>query len=82
MIKLYIRESCPFCQKIMSFVKDLNLKDGEDYEFVDAEQGTPGREVVLKVGGQGQVPFMIDGDTNMYESDAIIEYIKKKFGKF
>ena len=36
-----------------------------------------GREVVLSVGGKGMVPFLIDGDISMYESDDIVAYLKK-----
>jgi glutaredoxin 2 len=79
MIELYIRESCPFCQRVIGVVKELNLQEGEDYVLIDATQGTPGREKVLDVGGRGMVPFMIDGDANMYESADIIGYIREKF---
>lgn len=80
MIQLYSRNSCPFCQKVLRVIAEMNLKEGVDYELIDASQGTPGREVVLKVGGKGMVPFLIDGDTNMYESNDIIDYIRKKLG--
>ena len=81
MIKLYIRFTCPFCQKVMAKVEELNLKEKEDYEYIDSEEGTPGRKVVLEEGGKPQVPFMIDGDTKMYESADIISYISEKFTK-
>ena len=79
MIKLYIRYECPFCQKVLKKLKELDLEEDEDFELIEAGQGTPGRGTVLEVGGRGQVPFMIDGDTHMYESDDIIDYIVNKF---
>lgn len=76
MIELYMRDGCPFCQKVIQTARDLGLKEGGDFTVIDAAQGTPGREVVLTRGGKGMVPFMIDGDLSMYESVDIIEYLK------
>lgn len=80
MIQLYIRHNCPYCQKVLRKTEEMNLQEGVDYQLIDAAQGTPGREVVLKIGGKAMVPFLIDGDTNMYESEDIIAYIQKKLG--
>jgi len=67
MIKLYIRQECPFCQKVIGKIKELNLVIGTDVELIDASEGTPGRGIVLEIGKKAQVPFMIDGGVNMYE---------------
>ena len=66
---------------VMGTTKELDLEKGKDFELIEAGEGTPGREVVLKEGGLPQVPFMIDGETKMYESGDIVEYLKKKFSK-
>jgi len=79
MIKLYMGARCPFCQKVLKAAGRLGLEDGKDFTTIDAAVGTPGREVVLRVGGKGMVPFLIDGDTAMYESDDIVAYMEKKF---
>lgn len=76
MIELYINTRCPYCQKVLKAADQFGLKDGEDFKTVDATTGTPGREVVLRVGGKGMVPFLIDGKTSMYESDDIVTYLK------
>jgi len=34
---------------------------------------------VVKLGGKSQVPFLVDGNTMMYESDDIVQYLKSKF---
>jgi glutaredoxin 2 len=43
--------------------------------------GAPSRKVLLKLGGKEQVPFMVDTDKGvmMYESEDIIEYLKKNY---
>lgn len=77
MIELYVSARCPYCKKVLTAAGEFGLKEGKDYVTVDAVAGTPGREVVLRVGGKGMVPFLIDGDTSMYESDDIVMYLKK-----
>jgi glutathione S-transferase len=81
MIKLYVSARCPFCQKVLSAAGKIGLKDGKDFTTIDAAPGTPGSEVVVRVGGEYMVPFLIDGDTAMYESDDIIAYLKKNVGR-
>ena len=78
MIQLYVREGFPFCKKVETAAATMGLIAGSNFEIVDAAPKTPGRDVVLKVGGKGMVPFLIDGDISMYESDDIIEYLKTK----
>ena len=75
MIELYLRNDCPFCRKVVNAAREFELKEGEDFIIIDAAVGTPGRDVVLKTGGKAMVPFLIDGDVSMYESDDIISYI-------
>lgn len=79
MIELYVRKGCPFCQKVEQFAQQLGLKEGEQYQLIDAAPKTPGREKVLQLGGKAMVPFLVDGDLYMYESDDINQYLKNKF---
>lgn len=81
MMELYIRTECPYCQRVMKSLEMMELKEGENYKLIAAGEGTPGRKVILEVGGKGQVPFLIDGETNMYESGDIVEYIREKYNK-
>ena len=76
MIELYMRDGCPFCQKVVQAAAEFGFKEGEDFTVIDAAPETPGREVVLNKGGKPMVPFLIDGDTCMYESGDIITYLK------
>ena len=80
MIELYVSARCPFCQKVLAAAGKMGLKEGKDFSTIDAAPGTPGSEVVVRVGGEYMVPFMIDGDRSMYESDDIIAYLKKNAG--
>lgn len=78
MIKLYVRKGCPYCKKVELAAEQLGWQQGKEYELVNAAPGTPGREIVLRVGGKAMVPFLIDDQTSMYESDDIVNYLKEQ----
>ena len=79
MIELYIWNSCPFCQKVLRAAENMGLEEGTDYTIIDGGPGTVGRMTVQSRGGKSMVPFLVDGDVAMYESDDIIAYLKDKF---
>jgi glutathione S-transferase len=78
MLELYVRDGCPFCRKVLDAVRELGLKEGEDYRVIDAAPNTPGRQTVLEIGGTAMVPFLIDGTHSMYESDDIVAYLRQQ----
>ncbi|EMJ64723.1 MULTISPECIES: glutathione S-transferase N-terminal domain-containing protein [Leptospira] len=78
MMKLYQFQSCPYCAYVRDEFQNMELVVGKDYELVEAGRGTPGREEVVKLGGQNQVPFLVDDDIRMYESREIVKYVKLK----
>jgi len=78
MIQLYLWRSCPFCQKVIRAAEELGLKEGVEYNAIEAGPGTKGRDIVEKTGGKAMVPFLVDGDVSMYESDDIIAYLRDK----
>lgn len=78
MYDLYILDSCPYCRKVMDFMKS----DGIKYHKID----TSNKDNVLRlmtIGGKDQVPFLYNDETDdkIYESDDIIEYLKKAGAK-
>jgi|LakMenEpi03Aug12_release.lakeMendotaPanAssembly.Ray.scaffolds.fasta_scaffold163367_1 glutathione S-transferase len=79
MLELYQREDCPFCRKVRVVLNELEL----DYICRISHTGSKQREIMLKLGGQPQVPFLVDQDKGilLYESDAIVEYLHKTYGK-
>ncbi|XDD44954.1 glutathione S-transferase N-terminal domain-containing protein [Leptospira sp. WS39.C2] len=79
MIRLYQYDSCPYCYRVRSAIQTLGLNEGKDYVLVEARNGTPGREEVIRLGGISQVPFLVDGEVKMYESLDIISYLQNKF---
>ncbi|HXG53496.1 MAG TPA: glutathione S-transferase family protein [candidate division Zixibacteria bacterium] len=77
MIKLYDFRSSPNCQRVKVVLEEKRLP----YETVPIdlrkkEQKTPG---YLKINPYGKVPALVDGDTVVYESCIINEYLNEKY---
>ena len=79
-MKLFIYETCPFCLKVRKTMKEEGYKEGEDIILVDAHQ-EQNKKTLLELGGKAQVPFLVDNEVMMYESDDIISYLIKKKAK-
>ena len=74
MIELYISNTCPYCRKVMDFFNENNII------YTAKEVSEPDNlNKLLEIGGMNQVPFMIDGEKSMYESDDIINYTKEHY---
>lgn len=72
MFDLFILETCPYCQKVMNFMKEKNIK----YHKFDTMINDNVLRL-LSLGGKDQVPFLYNEETNdkIYESDEIIKYL-------
>lgn len=72
MFDLFILETCPYCQNVMNFLKEKNIK----YHKFDTMINDNVLRL-LSLGGKDQVPFLYNEETNdkIYESDEIIKYL-------
>jgi len=79
MIELYQKEECPYCKRVREVLNELNL----DFICRISKSGTKQREVMLQLGGQAMVPFLVDQERGvmMYESEDIIAYLRATYGK-
>lgn len=77
MLTLYHMNHCPFCIKVRNAANEMNI----ELNLIEANRDTPERDIVLELGGQSMVPFLVDTnvepEVRMYESDDIIAYLKK-----
>lgn len=76
MIVLFLKTGCPFSAKVLRVV--------DEHQIPFEEKNTECEGVwdeLENIGGKRQVPFMVDGDIMMYESDVIKEYLENKFKK-
>ena len=76
-IKLYVSQSSPNCQRVKVVLEEKKLP----YETIPVslrkkEQKEPH---FLKLNPRGKVPVMIDGETVLYESRIINEYLEEQY---
>jgi len=79
-IVLYQYRTCPFCIKVRQEIRRLSL----NIERLDAQQEGRNRDDLVRGGGQAKVPCLKIGDQAgsnqwLYESSAIIEYLRGRF---
>ena len=73
-LKLYHFEACPYCEKVRSTLKRMDLK----YESVEIDPSD--RAVVKAVSGQELVPVLVDGDATIQDSTRILRYLVQTYG--
>lgn len=75
MYELYMLETCPYCRKVIDYLKDNKIKFLTN-DISDAKY----RNELLALGGKEQVPYLYNPETKsgLYESDEIIEFLKNE----
>lgn len=73
MLDLYILETCPYCKKVMNYMKKNGIKFHK-FDTINNDNALK----LLSIGGKDQVPFLYNEDTDdkIYDSEKIIEYLK------
>ena len=81
MLELYHAEGCPYCVKVRVFFEENSVPYIS--KPVSLRKVTPLKEELIKLGGKGQVPFLVDPEKKiqMYESDDIIAHVRKNYLK-
>ena len=75
MITLYGKTGCPYT------IKAIAALDAHGLSFTKKNIADPRiEEELLTLGGKHQVPYIVDGDVHMYESNDIIDYIEMTYG--
>ena len=72
-LTLYYRPTCPFCRKVLNFIEENNI----DIPLKDKEANPEYEKELVSVGGKTQVPCLVIDGKALYESDSIIEWLKK-----
>ncbi|WP_028263951.1 glutaredoxin family protein [Atopobium fossor] len=74
-LQLYIKNGCPFCHKVTSFMKANNIElPLHNISVSDAD-----RDFLIEHGGKRQVPCLFIDGKALYESNDIIAYLGKVF---
>lgn len=71
---LYYKPTCPYCQKVLAFMDENQVQ----VPLKNIAGDPKGKEELLHLGGEAQVPCLFIDGTPLYESDDIIEWLKKK----
>jgi glutathione S-transferase len=76
-IKLYDFRTSPNCQRVKVVLEEKKLA----YELIpiDLNKKEQKRPEFLKLNPYGKVPVLVDGDTVLYESCIINEYLEEKY---
>jgi len=78
MLILYMKSTCPFCQRTMQMAENLKVTLDER----DINESESARAELLEKGGKLQVPFVdTEKEVLMYESDDIIEYLRNNYAQ-
>ena len=78
-LELYEFEACPYCRKAR---EALSMLDLEVLVKPCPKGGSRFREDVKRRGGKALFPYLVDPNAGkeMYESDAIVEYLFREYG--
>ncbi|OWS72446.1 glutathione S-transferase [Polynucleobacter aenigmaticus] len=77
MMRLWGRKSSINVQKVLWCLAELGLKEGEDFERIDAglDFGKNRTPEFLALNPNGLVPTLEDGDLALWESNTILRYL-------
>lgn len=69
---LYVKNGCPYCDKVTSFIKQQGRKD-VSLENISFDEEA--RTTLIKEGGKQQVPCLFIDGQPLYESDDIVKWL-------
>ena len=79
MLELFHFEDCPYCQKVRRKLEVLDLT----YVSHPSPRGSIKREFLSRFVPEPQFPLLVDVEKNIFmsESEGIIKYLEKTYGK-
>jgi glutathione S-transferase len=83
MMRLWGRKSSINVQKVLWCLAELGLKEGQDFERIDAglHFGVNRSPEFLKLNPNGLVPTLEDGDLVLWESNTIMRYLVRQYDR-
>ena len=71
-LKLFYKETCPFCQKVLRVISKYDI---EGIEYADILESEEAKEELINTGGSVMVPCLFIDGKPMYESGDIIDWL-------
>lgn len=76
-LELYVMESCPYCQKVDQALHEL----GVTITIKNISKSAEYRNELARIGEKQQVPCLVIHNHTLYESEAIIAWLKTNFNE-
>jgi len=76
-IRLYDSQTSPNCHRVKVVLEEKGLQS--EITPVDLKAGEQKKPDFLRLNSYGKVPVIIDGDTVLYESCIINEYLEERY---
>ncbi|MFA5260138.1 MAG: glutaredoxin [Candidatus Omnitrophota bacterium] len=70
---LYYKSTCPSCQKVLHFIDE----QGIELPLKNIDQNAEFRKELLAIGGKPQVPCLFINGQVLYESEMIVDWLKR-----
>ena len=74
-LALYIKNLCPYCLKVTSFMN----KNGIEIPTKDVYSDVDAMVELVTIGGKNQAPCLFIDGRPLYESDDIIAFLAEEF---
>ena len=71
-LMLYYKPNCPYCVKVTRYLESIN----QSIPMKNTQNPSVSKELI-EIGGKKQVPCLVINGKALYESDAIIAWLKK-----
>ena len=71
-LELYKKDTCPYCQKVMSYISSAGRKDIIYRDIIEDEEAAG---TLIRIGGKRQVPCLFIDGKPLYESADIIKWL-------
>lgn len=71
-LELYVIPGCPYCKVVIDYMDE----QGIEYQELDIYADEESKKNLVEVGGKVQCPCLFIDGQPMYESQAILNYLK------
>ena len=71
--QLFYKPSCRYCRKVTDYLE----QSGKTIDMKEVKTDSD-RQKLIEIGGKSQVPCLVIDGKPLYESDAIIDWLKKQ----
>ncbi|MFW6237836.1 MAG: glutaredoxin family protein [Halanaerobiales bacterium] len=75
-LTLYYIDTCPYCQRVLNYLKKNNINE---IELKNINKDDQAEDELIDKGGKNQVPCLMIDDRPLFESRNIVEWLKDNY---